>query len=507
MKRYTITIFIILQLISAAEVKSQFNNNHWVFGDSTYIDWSNPLSPVVGSAAFNYRNGSASIGDSTGVLLYAGLFNNWAPTDCYIWNKYHQRIGDVTKIYGGLWYHSSMFIPHPGNDSIIILFTIGVTSAERNGFYSNIINYKANNDSGVVLQKNFQWNNFPAFDGLMGIRHGNGRDWWVISQRWYSNSANTNAFYLFKVSPQGISNPVIQYAGSFRKSGGGHLIFNSLGTQFVQVSWKGMIELYNFDRCTGTITSTIPIEQEPVAAPYPHYYGSCAYSPDNSKLYVLEGMQNNNTAYLWQFDLNASNITASKLAIDSFPDPLEGVFQLKLAPDNKIYLAAFDRNFGWPYPDTSTAFTLINNNLSVINNPDSLGAACDFQPFSFNLGQGRSYFGLPNNPDYELGAWVGSPCDTLAVGVQDLEPPQQAFFQVWYNSEWNMIHVNASKLKGNKATLRLVDVEGRLVYEKETGVIAGGYVTAEINMQGIAKGMYIVNLLTEKEYLSGKVMK
>jgi hypothetical protein len=113
MKRYTITIFIILQLISAAEVKSQFNNNHWVFGDSTYIDWSNPLSPVVGSAAFNYRNGSASIGDSTGVLLYAGLFNNWAPTDCYIWNKYHQRIGDVTKIYGGLWYHSSMFIPHP----------------------------------------------------------------------------------------------------------------------------------------------------------------------------------------------------------------------------------------------------------------------------------------------------------------------------------------------------------------------------------------------------------
>jgi hypothetical protein len=102
---------------------------------------------------------------------------------------------------------------------------------------------------------------------------------------------------------------------------------------------------------------------------------------------------------------------------------------------------------------------------------------------------------------------VGSPCDTLAVGVQDLEPPQQAFFQVWYNSEWNMIHVNASKLKGNKATLRLVDVEGRLVYEKETGVIAGGYVTSEINMQGIAKGMYIVNLLTEKEYLSGKVMK
>ncbi|MBL0095966.1 MAG: T9SS type A sorting domain-containing protein [Bacteroidetes bacterium] len=102
---------------------------------------------------------------------------------------------------------------------------------------------------------------------------------------------------------------------------------------------------------------------------------------------------------------------------------------------------------------------------------------------------------------------MGSPCDTLSVGVDDNVPEQEVFFQAWYNSEWNMIHVNASKLKGNKATLRLVDVEGRLVYEKETGVIAGGYVTSEINMQGIAKGMYIVNLLTEKEYLSGKVMK
>jgi hypothetical protein len=84
----------------------------------------------------------------------------------------------------------------------------------------------------------------------------------------------------------------------------------------------------------------------------------------------------------------------------------------------KYILTAFDENFGWPYPDTSTAYTTINNNLSVINYPDSLGTACDFQPFSFNLGAGRTYFGLPNNPDYELGAWVGSPCDTLSVGLQ-----------------------------------------------------------------------------------------
>jgi hypothetical protein len=45
--------------------------------------------------------------------------------------------------------------------------------------------------------------------------------------------------------------------------------------------------------------------------------------------------------------------------------------------------------------------------------------------------------------------------------------------QAWYNSEWNMIHVNASKLKGRTGSFRLFDMEGRLVYEKKVEVISG----------------------------------
>ncbi|MBK7965929.1 MAG: T9SS type A sorting domain-containing protein [Bacteroidetes bacterium] len=180
---------------------------------------------------------------------------------------------------------------------------------------------------------------------------------------------------------------------------------------------------------------------------------------------------------------------------------------MKLAPDNKIYISSFDENFPWPYPDTSTAYTIINNNLSVINYPDSLGAACDFQPFSFNLGAGRSYYGLPNNPDYELGAWVGSPCDTLTVGLTENNQKEDVFFQAWYNPEWNMIHVNASKLKGKSGVLRLFDMEGRLVFERKMDVIAGGYFTGEIGMNGIANGVYIVSLVTEKDKAQGKILK
>ncbi|MBK7889245.1 MAG: T9SS type A sorting domain-containing protein [Bacteroidetes bacterium] len=102
---------------------------------------------------------------------------------------------------------------------------------------------------------------------------------------------------------------------------------------------------------------------------------------------------------------------------------------------------------------------------------------------------------------------MGSPCDTLSVGVEDNVPEQELFFQAWYNSEWNMIHVNASKLKGRTGSLRLFDLEGRLVFEKKVEVIAGGYVTGEIPMNAVANGVYLVNLITDSESVSSKVVK
>jgi hypothetical protein len=507
MHRLQFFLFLMF-LLQSKFATGQYNGNYWCFGDSAYIDWSNPQNPIVGSAAFYWRNGSSTIGDSSGLLLYASRLNNILPNNCCVWNRNNNIITDGDHIYGSAWYHSSLFIPDPGNDSIIYLFTSGVTN-DPYGFYYSKINYKANGDSGVVIQKNVQLNNFPAFDGLMGVKHGNGRDWWVIFQRWYqpSGAISSDTFYVYLFTPSGLLGPFNQSIGSTHSTNLGHSVFSNEGNTFANISIRGLIELYNFDRCTGLITSSIPIEQEPATSPYTHWYGSCAFSPDDSKLYVLEGMQNNDTAYLWQFDLNASNIANSKIAIDSFADPLVGVYQLKLAPDQKIYLTAFDRNFGWPYPDTSTAYTTINNNLSVINYPDSLGATCDFQPFSFNLGTGRSYFGLPNNPDYELGAWVGSPCDTLTVSLTENDEKNDVFFQAWYNHEWNMIHVNASKLKGKSGVLRLFDLEGRVVYEREVEVIQGGYYTNEITVNGIASGVYIVSLTTEKDKVQSKVLK
>ena len=79
--------------------------------------------------------------------------------------------------------------------------------------------------------------------------------------------------------------------------------------------------------------------------------------------------------------------------------------------------------------------------------------------------------------------------------------------QAWYNHEWNMIHVNAAQLKGRNGVLRLFDIEGRIVFEKPAEVLAGGYYTTEIYMNQLSSGVYVVQLITDRETLSFKTGK
>ncbi len=509
MKKIAIILFILCLWIEFSFSQTP-NNNYWVFGDSAAINWTNPQSPQFFRSNVKSRCGTVSLyNDTFGLYLYAN-YNKVQSVNfgkVCIYNKYNSVLSNSDSVYGEDWYHSLQLLPQPGNDSISFLFSVGVVGIAPYGLHYSIINHKANNDSGIVVQKNIQLNNLPAFDGLTAVRHGNGRDWWLIYRIWDDVLFTPyNSFYIFRFNENGINLDTIQNIGSTHSTGGGGSLFNNDGSEYYFCDWRGLISKYDFDRCSGLFQNPITIVQEAPNFPYP-FYGSCALSPDETKLYVSAYSQNSaitSVDSLFQFDLTTPDIAGSKTPIFWMPNRTIGMGLLKRALDNKIYLASTFENY-YPYKDTS--YNVYNTHLSVINQPDSLGLACDFQPFSFYLGGARTYYGLPNNPDYELGAWVGSPCDTLSVGIEDFQPPQQAFFQAWYNSEWNMIHVNASKLKGRTGSLRLYDMEGRLVYEKKVEVIAGGYVTTEISMQGIAKGMYIVNLVTEKEYLSGKVMK
>ncbi len=65
---------------------------------------------------------------------------------------------------------------------------------------------------------------------------------------------------------------------------------------------------------------------------------------------------------------------------------------LKLGPDNKIYLSQYldNNDCGFFYLYCDTTFYPENMNISVIHQPNELGALCDFRPYSFYLGGHRS---------------------------------------------------------------------------------------------------------------------
>ena len=500
-------LFIFILLLSANKINAQFTNNFWEFGDSCGVNWTNPSNPLVYKSNIKGRGTTASLSDSTLQILstqtcYGNLVFNRTKT----YNKFNSVIVNSDSIIGEGWYHEMIILPLPDSDSLAYIFSIGVTIQQNFGLYYTLINYKANNDSGIVIQKNVQLNNFPAFDGLTAVQHGNGRDWWLVFQRWDPvNFTGFNDFYIYQISPFGI-NVNIQNIGPMHSTGGGQAVFNNNGDEFLNLDWRGLLSKYSFDRCSGILSNPVTIEAERTAG-YP-FYTSGVFSPDDTKVYVSAYTHPNGIGFLdslYQYDLTSANINMSRQAIYTAPNSDEGFGAMKLAPDGKIYLTSVDLTASIPYPDS--LYTIYNTHLSVINHPDSLGLACDFQPFSFYLGGARTYYGLPNNPDYELGPWVGSPCDTLSVSLNENEEINDVFFQGWYNSEWNMIHVNASKLKGNTGSLRLFDVEGRVVVERKVVVISGGYFTGEIAMNGISAGVYIVSLTTEKDKVQSKILK
>ncbi|MBK7682475.1 MAG: T9SS type A sorting domain-containing protein [Bacteroidia bacterium] len=494
-------------LFGFGEMEAQYSNKVWCFGDSTGVIFTNPVSYFTISEA--YLTASISIADlNNNLLFYGSSTNATAYNSSYsnrgkLINRNHIKMVNGDSLFCRGWYHDILIVPKSVLDSTFYVFVAGV-SGPPYGLYYSLVDLKLQNGLGEVTQKNIQIDPSPMYDGLMAVKHGNGKNWWLVTRHFDNVSQSyNNEFYVYLVDSLGISAMPVQTVGTMRNSNGGEISFNSDGTKIAVSDLGNLIELYDFDRCTGMISSPLNIELPSTTGPF-KYYASACFSPNNRFLYVLSILAIDE-AYIYQYDLQAPNIAASKTQIGAIMDSAS-VAMMKLAPDGKIYIGAWANLPGSGYPYTQGYYNVVNSNLTVINYPDSLGASSDFQLFSFSLGGHRTYRGLPHNPNYEMGAWVGSPCDTLTVGLTENEK-NDVFFQAWYNSEWNMIHVNAAKLKGKSGVLSLFDVEGRVVVERKVDMISGGYFTSEINMNGIVSGVYIVSLTTEKDQVQGKVLK
>ncbi|OQA11978.1 MAG: hypothetical protein BWY67_00598 [Bacteroidetes bacterium ADurb.Bin397] len=496
----TIAGVILIFCIHCTPTTAQNRNLIWCFGDSAGINFGNLQNPTPFNTGMDARGSCASIADTNGNLqFYASTSDPFQLIHnelVYIRNSTNQVMVNGDSIVGLNWYQELAITDFPDNSNKFYLFSIGVTNSF--GLYYSVIDMNLNGGLGEVIQKNVQLQNFKCSDGLTAVKHGNGRDWWILFRRW--DTVN-DIFYKYLITPAGISNLFIQNIGSFTNNGFAKMKFSGSGEKFSMITLPGLMELYDFDRCSGVISNPVTIHPEPTTAPFGRFW-SCEFSSNGRFLYVAT---NADTNFLYQYDLQSPNPATSRIILDSTSNYLIGSGFVKRGPDNKIYFSKAYECDAWPYcyPYPDSVYNQYNMNLSVINSPDSLGLACNYTPYSFYLGGKRTYYGLPNNPDYDLPALSGSPCDTL-VSQNELAEAVGSL-HVYYHPAWEKAFINASNLKGKSGKLLVYDMQGKVVHSEPLR-IQNGYFTRDISMVGYAMGGYLITIQTEMERLTKKMM-
>ncbi|MBK6642094.1 MAG: T9SS type A sorting domain-containing protein [Bacteroidetes bacterium] len=499
MKLFRISSLIIVFIFIALGVKAQFKNNVWCFGDSAGVKFDQGATQLFNSSTVT-RGGSCTISDSVGNLLfytntdYYFLWNQGFVSLGVVWDRNHNLMQNGDTLIGSLLFQEQVIVPLPGSSHLFYIFTPSVLFFY--GFWYSVVDLNQNGGLGAVVQKNVQMTNYQASDCVTAVKHGNGRDWWVFFRRF---DVVNDSMYRYLITPLGIEGPFVQNIGTPTDNGFMHTTFSKDGSKYLVVNYRGLIEVYDFDRCSGLFSNVTVIESERLPSLVPKYTGN-AFSASGRYIYV--STTDNADTYLYQFDLLAPDITASKTLIYSVQTPSYFGY-MRLAPDNKIYcsLNYYDGINTYPYTDSLN--NNFNQNMSVINYPDSAGTACGFSPFSFYLGGNETYWGMPNNPEYDLPALAGSPCDTL-VSQNELAGAEGSL-QVYYHPAWEKAFINASHLKGKIGNLLVYDLQGKVIHSEPLR-IQNGYYTRDLSMAGNAKGMYLVAIQTEKEQLTKKLM-
>jgi hypothetical protein len=150
---------------------------------------------------------------------------------------------------------------------------------------------------------------------------------------------------------------------------------------------------------------------------------------------------------------------------------------MQQAPNGKIYVSCFN---GGAYA------------IHVINQPDSLGLACDFQ----FLGQpviSANSANLPYFPNFRLGALSGSPCDTLTE-IQAIEAAHPAFAQIMPNPASDQAVLVYYTGSSTTDQALMYDVTGREVWSADVTGSAG---SINMNLSSFPAGIYIVKFTAD----------
>lgn len=295
--------------------------------------------------------------------------------------------------------HSLLALPSPGHPKQYYLFHMRQYDDDFTfDLLFSRIDMSTNNGLGKIIQKNVGVFQDTLMFSVSAVKHGNGRDWWIIVGEQFNDNT-----YCFLLDTSGVNLMPKMRQDSWVGEYPNVLCFSPDGKKLAR-SGHGVpaaFRIYDFDRCTGEISKPVTLAIPDTAA----YVSWACFSPDSRYLYLT-----NLVSKLYQYDTWASDVSASVQLIGEYDGFIAdynlptSLFTMTLGPDQRIYMSS---NNGVRY-------------LHTIHRPDEPGLACDFRQHDFQM-PALSLFFLPNMPHYRLYNDPGSPCDTLAV-----QPPMVA---------------------------------------------------------------------------------
>jgi len=487
-------LFIIF-ILTTLSLNAQYTNLNWAFGDSCGIKFSSTGIDSMYRTSVKSRGSCASVSDSLGNLIFYASAPHYQLTTNgaqlakgVLFNSIHQVVPNGDSLNARGWYRELIIIPWPDHYKQFYVFKTGVTMFDLN--YSKV-DMNQNNGLGYCIQKNVLHDTGLIADGLAAIKHGNGRDWWLLYRKW---DTGNNEYFVTLITPIGISPPIIQAIGNPVYAGFNRIIPSPDGNSIMCIANSGLLTQLDFDRCTGFLSNEREYNSGTVVIPEFQFWDG-AFSSDGSKFYSTTG---DTTCYLYQFNLNQPmmNVFNTRILIDSIDSFNYAGTAIRLAPDNRIYTSTwYNDNLHNPYPYPDTLFNTVNTHLGVINYPDSLGLACNYNPLSVYLGGTRTYIGLPNNPDYTLGKLVNSICDTL-TSLPQIHPPPEKPFIIRTNPFTNSLELYNTSSKSTIANVKIINSLGAVISQLNWNTNE----LLTINSTIWKEGMYYFQITTQEIY-------
>jgi hypothetical protein len=433
----------------------QKHNNIWYFGDSCGIDFNSGNPMVINNSSMFMPEGSASIADSLGNLLF---YTNGTT----VWNKPHTVMDNGDSLMGTSTSTQTAIIPKPGiEDSIYYVITTDKQPTVTNGLRYSTVDLKYNNGLGRVINKNIVLSS-SSTEKVAVVTHSNGYDFWIIA-----HERDNNTLISYEVDCSGIDTvPIKSSVGEINTEEGGYLKTSPDGSKLALAAAK-VVDIFDFNTTTGFATNPLSLPADSLFCEY----GVC-FSPNNTRLYV--GSACAPGGRLVQYDLlagNANDIINARTILYSTVCNIIGIDTcmtfggMMNAVDGKLYVAHYLLGFG--AGDTM---------LGVINNPNLLGANCNYVHDGFNLQGRNTLLGMVNLIETDFN-YIS--CGT---GVEEIKPSTIT------------IHPNPSTgvftVQGATGPIAVYDLFGRLVMTNTDPSTGTG--SAQLDMSGFPKGVYMV---------------